>query len=84
MLPQHGLFSQRQNISEFFLRDIPAPWEQAINHFYDKFKPTPSAVGDAERNETPNVPTVERDGMDFAGMSEEEQRNNWGKVAPQL
>lgn len=55
------------------------PWEQAINHFYDKFKPTPSAVGDAERNETPNVPTVERDGMDFAGMSEEEQRNIWGK-----
>lgn len=55
------------------------PWEQAINHFYDKFKPTPSGVGDAERNETPNIPTVERDGMDFAGMSAEEQRNNWGK-----
>ncbi len=55
------------------------PWEQKINHFYDKLKPQPNGTQDAARNETPNIPTVERDGMDFAGMSQEEQKENWNK-----
>ncbi len=55
------------------------PWEQKINHFYDKLKPRSSSTQDATRNETPNIPSVEKDGMDFAGMSHEEQKENWNK-----
>ncbi len=69
-----------------FIRLISArytgPWEQKINNFYDKLKPRTlesQANKDAPRNETPNFPTVERDGMDFAGMSQDEQKQNWNK-----
>ncbi|MDZ4660396.1 MAG: hypothetical protein SGJ18_02125 [Pseudomonadota bacterium] len=52
-------------------------WEQAINNFYDKLKPKSSDNADSKRNERPNIATVEKDGMNFAGMTPEEQRNNW-------
>ncbi|MGZ3744241.1 MAG: hypothetical protein ACXWRA_10375, partial [Pseudobdellovibrionaceae bacterium] len=56
-----------------------APLEQKINQFYDKLKPANHGGEDAKRNETPNLATVERDGMDFAGMTPQEQENNWAK-----
>lgn len=66
-----------------FIRLISArytgPWEQKINHVYDHFKPRSLGTVDAPRNEIPNIPTVAQDGMDFAGMTPEEQKINWGK-----
>ncbi|HEY8272570.1 MAG TPA: hypothetical protein VIG33_16880 [Pseudobdellovibrionaceae bacterium] len=57
-----------------------APLEQRINQFYDKLKPKAGdGQQEAKRNEAPNLATVERDGMDFAGMSPQEQESNWSK-----
>ncbi len=55
------------------------PYEQKVNHFYDRLKPRSLKTADASRNETPNIPSRETDNMDFAGMSPEEQALNWDK-----
>lgn len=56
--------------------------EQKINSFFDSINPKTSAEAQAsapisERNDRVRIADLERDGTDFAGMSPEEQLQNW-------
>ncbi len=58
-----------------------APIETRINNFFDRMKPTSeSEEEDSKANTTPKIGDINEDAMDFGGMSETEQRENWTKL----
>ncbi len=56
--------------------------EVRLNRFYDGLNPKAkvgdaTVVGDGDRNDRVRLTTMDKDGMDFAGMSPEDQLENW-------